>query len=101
MKKSRFTKEQMIGFIKQAEAGIPIKDICRKGGFSDATFYKWRAKYGGMDVPDAKRLRELEGENAKLKKLLAEAHLNMHALQSVLGVKRWPHKPSAARSASW
>ena len=59
-----------------------------KGGFSDATFYKWRAKYGGMDVPDARRLRELEGENAKLKRLLAEAHLDMHALKSVLGVKR-------------
>ena len=59
-----------------------------KLGISDATFYKWRAKFGGMDVSDAKRLKELEGENAKLKKLLAEAHLDMHALKSVLGVKR-------------
>jgi hypothetical protein len=59
-----------------------------QGRFSDATFYKWRAKFGGMGVPDAKRLRELEGENAKLKKLLAEAHLDMHALKSALGVKR-------------
>lgn len=67
---------------------MPIKELCRKGGFSDAKFYKWRAKLGGMDVPDAKRLRELEGENAKLKKLLAEAHLDMHALKSVLRVKR-------------
>ena len=65
-----------------------IKDLCRKGGFSDATFYKWRAKYGGMDVTDAKRLKELESENAKLKKLLAEAHLDIHALKSVFGVKR-------------
>ena len=73
MKKSRFPEEQIIGFIKQAEAGLPIKELCRKGGFSDATFYKWRAKFGGMDVPDARRLRELEGKNAKLKKLLAEA----------------------------
>lgn len=88
MKKSRFSEEQIIGFLKQAEAGIAIKDLCRKGGFSDATFYKWRARFGGMDVADAKRLRELEAENAKLKRLLAEAHLDMHALKSVLGVKR-------------
>ena len=88
MKKSRFSEEQIIGFLKQAEAGMPIKDLCRKGGFSDATFYKWRARYGGMDVTDAKRLKELESENAKLKKLLAEAHLDIHALKSVFGVKR-------------
>jgi len=88
MKKSRFTEEQIIGFLKQAEAGVPIKELCRKGGFSDATFYKWRARFGGMEVADAKRLRELESENAKLKRLLAEAHLDMHALKSVLGVKR-------------
>ena len=87
MKKSRFSEEQIIGFIKQAEAGMAIKEICPKGGFSDETFYKWCAKFGGMDVPDARRLHELEGENAKLKKLLAEAHLDMHALKSVLGVK--------------
>ncbi len=88
MKTSRFSEEQIIGFLKQAEAGMQIKELCRKGGFSDATFYMWRAKYGGMDVPDAKRLRELESENAKLKRLLAEAHLDMHALKSVLSVKR-------------
>lgn len=88
MKKSRFMEEQIIGFPKQAEAGVPVKDLYGKGGFSDATFHKWRARYGGMDVPDARRLRELEAENAKLKRLLAEAHVHMHALKSVLGVKR-------------
>jgi len=88
MKKSRFTEEQIIGFLKQADAGMPIKELCRKGGFSDATFYKWRAKFAGMDASDVKRLKELEGENAKLKKLLAEAHLDIHALKSVFGVKR-------------
>lgn len=88
MKKSRFSEEQIIGFLKQAEAGLPIKELCRKGGFSDATFYKWRARFGGMEVADAKRLRELEQENGKLKRLLAEAHLDMHALKSVFGVKR-------------
>ena len=71
MRTSKYSEDQIIGFLKQVEAGVPVKDVCRKGGFSDATFYKWRAKYGGMDVPDAKRLRELEGENAKLKRLLA------------------------------
>ena len=88
MKKSRFTEEQIIGFLKQADAGMPVKELCRKGGFSDATFYKWRTKFAGMDASDVKRLKELEGENAKLKKLLAEAHLDIHALKSVLGVKR-------------
>ena len=85
MRKSRYTEEQIIGFIKQADAGMNVADLCRKEGFSTATFYKWRSKFGGMEVPDARRLRELEAENAKLKKLLAEAHLDMHALKSVLG----------------
>lgn len=88
MKKSRFTEEQIIGMIKQADAGMPVADLCRKHGISTASFYKWRTKFGGMDVADARRLRDLEGENAKLKKLLAEAHLDIHALKSVFGVKR-------------
>ncbi|MBQ0960429.1 IS3 family transposase [Ideonella sp. 4Y11] len=88
MRKSKFTEEQIIGFLKQAEAGMAVAEICRKGGFSDATFYKWRAKFGGMDVSEARRLRELEAENAKLKHLLAEAHLDLHALKSVLGGKK-------------
>ncbi len=88
MKKSRFSEEQIIGFLKQADAGMPVKELCRQGGFSDATFYKWRSRFGGMEASDAKRLRELESENNKLKKLLAEAHLDIHALKDVFGVKR-------------
>ena len=88
MRKSRYTEEQIIGFIKQADAGVNVADLCRKEGFSSGTFYKWRAKFGGMEASDARRLRELEGENAKLKKLLAEAALDNEALKVAFGVKR-------------
>ncbi|TAG71087.1 MAG: transposase [Burkholderiales bacterium] len=87
MRKSKYSEEQIIGFIKQVEAGMSLKELCRKHGFSDASFYKWRSKYGGMSVPEARRLKDLEGENAKLKRLLAEAHLDIHALKTVLGGK--------------
>ena len=85
MRKSKYKEEQIIGFLRQVEAGMPVKDLCRKHGFSDASFYKWRAKYGGMNVSEAKRLKELESENGKLKKLLTEAHLDIHALKRVFG----------------
>ena len=75
--KKRFTEEQILDFLKQAEAGVPVKELCRRHGFSDASFYTWRAKFGGMTVPDAKRLKDLELENSRLKKLLAEAHLDI------------------------
>ncbi len=88
MRKSRYTDEQIIGFIRQAETGVAVADLCRKEGFSSATFYKWRAKFGGMEASDAKRLRELEAENARLKKLLAEAALDNEALKVAFGVKR-------------
>ncbi len=88
MKTSRFSDSQIIAILKQAEGGCPVPELCREQGISSATFYKWRAKFGGMEASDARRLRELEEENSRLKKLLAEAHLDMHALKSVLGVKR-------------
>ena len=87
MRASKCSEDQIIGFLRQAEVGMPIKEIGRKHGFSDASFYKWRSKYGGMDASEAKRLRELELENGKLKCLLAEVHLDIHALKSVLGTK--------------
>lgn len=88
MRKSRFTAEQIIGFLKEAEAGMPVAELCRRHAFSDATFYKWRSKYGGMQADEAKRLRDLEAENTRLKKLLAEAHLDIEALKVGFGVKR-------------
>ena len=89
MKKSRFTDSQIIDALKRAEAGLTVPELCRELGISAATFSKWRAKFGGMEVSEARRLRELEAENAKLKHLLAEAHLDLHARKSVLGVKRY------------
>jgi putative transposase len=88
MRKSRFTTEQIIGFIKQAEAGMAVSELVRQHGFSAASFYAWRAKYGGMEAEDAKRLKELELENNRLKRLLAEAHLDIEALKIGFGVKR-------------
>ena len=88
MRKSRFTDEQVIGFIKQADAGMSVADLCRREGFSSATFYKWRAKFGGMEASDAKRLRELEAENAKLKRIVADQVLDMSAMKELLG-KHW------------
>lgn len=87
MKKKRFTEEQILGVLKVAEAGTPVKELCRKHGFSDATFYTWRKKYGGMSIAEAKRLRELEAENGKLKKLLAESMLHTEALRTSLARK--------------
>jgi putative transposase len=85
--KKRFSEEQIIGFLKEADRGIPVKELCRKHGFSDASFYLWRSKFGGMDVSDAKRLKALESENARLKKLLAESMLENEVTREALRKK--------------
>jgi len=89
MKRSRFSEEQIIGILKEHQAGPGAKELCRKHGISDATFYKWRSKYGGMEVSDARRLKALEAENAKLKKMLAEQMLDVATLKEMLGKNVW------------
>lgn len=86
--KKRYSEEKIIGFLKEAESGIKIKDLCRRHGFSEASFYAWRSKFGGMDVSDAKRLKALEAENTRLKKLLAEALLEGELTKEALR-KKW------------
>lgn len=86
--KKRFTEEQIIGFLKEAEAGVAVKELCRQHGFSEASYYLWRSKFGGMEVSDAKKLRALEAENARLKKLLAESMLENEVAREALR-KKW------------
>ena len=89
MKRKRFTEEQIIGVLKESEAGVKTDDICRRHGISSATFYSWRKKYGGMDASEAKRLRELEIENAKLKRIVADQMLDMSSMKELLAKNVW------------
>ena len=93
MKRSRFTEEQIIGILKEHETGIAVSELCRKHGVSDASIYKWKARFGGMEVSEAKRLRALEDENGKLKRMLADAMLDNVALKDLLGKNVWPAPP--------
>jgi putative transposase len=86
--KKRYSEEQIIGFLREADAGVAIKDLCRRHGFSEASYYLWRSKYGGMTVSEAKRLKELETENTRLKKLLAESMLENEVTREALR-KKW------------
>lgn len=88
MRKSRFSENQIVGILKEVEAGRQVKDVCREHGISDATYYQWKSKYGGMEVSDIKRLRELEDENRKLKLMVADLSLENRAIKEVFGVKR-------------
>ena len=88
MKRSRFSEEQIIGVLRENEAGAKVDDLCRRHGISSATFYSWRKKFGGLEVSDAKRLRDLEAENAKLKRIVGDQMLDMSAMKELLQ-KRW------------
>ena len=88
MRKSKFSENQIIGILKEVEAGRLVKEVCRERGISDATYYQWKSKYGGMEASDIKRLRELEDENRKLKMMVADLSLENRAIKEVFGVKR-------------
>ena len=94
MRRKRFTEEQIIAILKEQEAGMPTVEVCRRHGVSSATFYKWKAKFGGLEVSDARRLRQLEDENARLKRLLADAVLDNAMLKEISTKNVWP-APSA------
>jgi len=87
MKHSRFNESQIVGILKEADSGVMVKDVCRKYGISDATYYKWKSKYGGLEVSDVRRMRELEAENSKLKRMYADVSLENQALKDLISKK--------------
>ena len=99
--KKRFTEAQVVGFLREADAGLPVKDLCRKHGFSEGSYDLWRSKFGGMRVSDAKRLKELEIENGRLKKLLADSLLENEVTREVLRKKWEPHQSGARWCGRW
>src|ERR1700746_1411775 len=100
MKRSRFTEEQIIAILREQEAGVPTAEVCRKHGVSSATFYKWKAKFGGLEVSEAKRLRALEDENGRLKRMLGDTMLDTAALKDLLGKKWDAHRATAGGAVS-
>ena len=87
MKRSQYTESQIVGILKEADSGVLVKDVCRKYGISDATYYKWKSKYGGLEVSDVRRVRELETENSQLKRMYAELSLENQALKDLISKK--------------
>jgi putative transposase len=87
MKRSQYTESQIVGILKEADSGVTVKEVCRKYGISDATYYKWKSKYGGLEVSDVRRMRELEAENAKLKRMYADVSLENQALKDLISKK--------------